>query len=466
MPAKKTYAIVDVETTGGSPRFERITEVGIVLFDGEQVIDTFESLVNPEQSIPEFITKLTGITNEMVQEAPRFYEIAKKIVELTQGAVFVAHNARFDYGFLRSEFKRLGYTYTRRQLCTVKLSRRVFPGLPSYSLGKLIRHFDIPVSRRHRALDDALATTELLRMMLEKESGDAEVLEVVNRGIKETQLPDGITLEKLHELPEECGVYYFHNAQGRVVYVGKSINIKKRVMDHFKQTTRKSSRMHQHVRDISFELTGSELVALLYESHEIKRLHPMINRAQRMRSFPYVVHTYVNEQGYRCFGVEKATLKQREKLQVISEYPKAANARGHLGRVVEELELCRRLCGLENNVGTCLYHQIKLCRGGCMGKEPAEEYNSRAEQVVDQLSVSIGDSFAILGDGRHEEERSVVLVEEGRYQGFGYLDREEEICADSLRRCITAYENNPEVMRIIRHFLRKNPKSLKVSLEE
>ncbi|HMR44937.1 MAG TPA: 3'-5' exonuclease, partial [Saprospiraceae bacterium] len=146
---KNLFAIIDVETTGGRANRDRITEIAIALHDGEKVVKTFESLINPECPIAYGITELTGITNDMVADAPRFYEVAKEIGQLTEGAVFVAHNVRFDYGFIREEFNRLGFTYSRRQLCTVRLSRQVFPGLQSYSLGNLIRHFKIRVNDRH-----------------------------------------------------------------------------------------------------------------------------------------------------------------------------------------------------------------------------------------------------------------------------------------------------------------------------
>ena len=167
----KTYAIVDIETTGGKATRHRITEIAIVLHDGKKILDQWETLINPECYIPHGITELTGITQEMVQDAPKFYEVAKTIVEKTEKAIFVAHNVRFDYGFLREEFKRLGYTFSRRQLCTVRLSRKAFPGLRSYSLGKLIKHFGIKVNDRHRAMADTLATVELFEKILRQEEG-------------------------------------------------------------------------------------------------------------------------------------------------------------------------------------------------------------------------------------------------------------------------------------------------------
>ena len=233
----KRYAIIDVETTGGRAVRDKITEIAIVLHDGEQVLDSFESLVNPECPIPYGITELTGISNEMVADAPRFYEIAKRVVEMTEGAVFVAHNVRFDYSFVQEEFKRLGFTYTRKQLCTVRLARKAFPGLRSYSLGNLIRTLNLNAGARHRAMGDTLATVDLFERIMRLENGKSEAGDLINLGIKEALLPGALSLEKIHSLPQECGVYYFHDQYGQVVYVGKSINIQKRVASHFAKKT-------------------------------------------------------------------------------------------------------------------------------------------------------------------------------------------------------------------------------------
>lgn len=229
----KRFVVVDLETTGGRASRDRITEVGIVVYDGEKVVETYETLLNPDCPIPPGITELTGISNAMVAEQPRFHEVARRIVELTEDAIFVAHNVRFDYQFLREEFARLGYNFQRKQLCTVRLMRKTFPGLASYSLGNLIKYFGLEVDARHRALADATATVELLQMALRQEQSQEQVKLLVNMGIKESKLPPGITLNQIQALPEGCGVYYFHDQHGTVIYVGKSINIKKRVAEHF-----------------------------------------------------------------------------------------------------------------------------------------------------------------------------------------------------------------------------------------
>jgi DNA polymerase-3 subunit epsilon len=453
------YAIVDLETTGGRASRDKITEIAIVLYDGQQIIDQYETLINPETYIPYGITQLTGITQEMVADAPKFYEVAKKIVEMTEGAVFVAHNVRFDYSFLRAEFSRLGFTYTRKQLCTVRLSRKVFPGLSSYGLDNLTTYFDIPVSQRHRAMGDAMATTTLLDIIFKEQHGDQNVKDIINLGIKEALLPKNLTLEKIHALPESCGVYYFHNEKGDVVYVGKSINIKKRVAEHFAQKTEKARKLQQHVHEVTYELTGSELIALLHESKEIKRLRPPINRAQRQRNFPYVVHTYHNDAGYRCFEVAKVTAKVRKDLQIVSQYPKSTNAKSHLASIVENFELCRRYTHLDAGTGACFHYHLKQCYGACLGQEPVEIYNERANQALERLSTVFDKDFFLLDEGRSTEEYAVVLVEEGLLQGFGYIDR-EGLNGDLnyLRDAVQYCEGNPETTRIIQRYMSKHPR--------
>lgn len=456
---EKLYAIIDVETTGGRAVRDRITEIAIVVHDGTKIVDTFDSLVNPETRIPYGITQLTGITQEMVADAPKFYEIAKKVVELTEGAVFVAHNVRFDYSFIREEFRRLGFTFTRKQLCTVRLARKAFPGLRSYSLGKLIKHFGIQVNDRHRALADTLATVELFEKILHKEDGGQTAEEMINLGIKEALLPKNVSLETMHALPEACGVYYMHDEEGRCVYVGKSINIKKRVAQHFSKKTEKASKLQRFVHDITYEITGSELAALLLESHEIKTLRPYVNRAQRRRYFPFVIHTYTNDEGYICFAVDKPTAAKRKKLNVVGEYTKLNGAKGRLKYALEHYELCGRFCNVDTGTTACFNFHLKQCRGGCVGQEAAEEYNARARAVIERFATVFEEDFCIVDCGRNEQEQSIVLVEDGEYKGYGYVDKEHFYgSASAIRDAVKMYPGNPETSRIIRHFLSKNPR--------
>ena len=225
------YAIVDIETTGGKYNEEGVTEIAIYKFDGHEVVDQFISLVNPERPIQPFVVNLTGINNEMLRNAPKFYEVAKRIVEITTDCTIVAHNAKFDYRIMRLEFRRLGYEFQRQSLCTVELSKKLIPNMPSYSLGKLVKSLGIPLTDRHRASGDALATVKLFKLLLQKDSQK----EIIKRSVRSNPKNnlDTKLIQIIDELPSSTGVYYMHNEAGDVIYIGKSKNIKKRINQHF-----------------------------------------------------------------------------------------------------------------------------------------------------------------------------------------------------------------------------------------
>ena len=458
---KKIYAVVDLETTGGKASREKIIEIAIVLFDGEKIIDKWESLINPERSVPPNITRLTGIKDEMLLDAPKFYEVAKQVVQMTEDAIFVAHNVRFDYLFLREEFQRLGYTFSRKQLCTLRLSRKAFPFLKGHGLSKLISHFRIPIKNRHRAMGDTLATVDLFKRILDNEIDSQSIEDIINLGVKESRLPKDIDIEMLHALPEACGVYFFHDMDGDVAYVGKSKNIKKRVAQHFAKASEKAAKLQRHVTDISYELTGSELIALLYESQLIKDLKPYINHAQRQVQFPYMIYSYINEQGYECFNIVKNNKRNRRDYNMISEYTSQMSAKGFLNRVREEFELCAHFCGIDKSV-PCFNYHIHQCHGACLWEENVEAYNERVQEAKVKLSTVFEDDFFILDKGRNEDELSVIQVEDKICKGFGYVDKNTDgSYIDTLIDCIKPYPAYPETSRIIRRYLKKN-KGLKI----
>ena len=264
------FAVVDLETTGGDARHGRVIEVAIYIFDGTKIIDNYSTLVNPGIKVPPFITQLTGISNEMLVDAPVFEEISDKVHDLTNDRVFVAHNVGFDYSFLRNEFKKLNRNFIRKRLCTVRLTRSIFPGLKSYSLGKLTGQFDIPIENRHRAFGDARATTALLKHLISCDLHGA-VEESLKRFSKEAILPPNLPREDFDELPEEPGVYYFHDHAGKVIYVGKARSLRDRVTSHFmdNEVSGKSRLFKSEIFNISYELCGNDLIDLLLESHEI-----------------------------------------------------------------------------------------------------------------------------------------------------------------------------------------------------
>jgi len=282
------YAIIDIETTGLSPGSERITEIAIIIHDGKKEVEKFSTLINPERKISYRITQITGINNKMVDTAPKFYEVAKRIVELTENKIIVGHNVRFDYGFLRAEFKSLGYEYKRQTLDTIKLSRKLISGQPSYGLGKLCKALNIENPDRHRAMGDATATKTLFELLL---SLDDHPEQINLNGVQ-----SDLSKSLVKDLPAEAGVYYFYDNRNKLIYVGKSVNIHDRVLSHLNNNLHKKAiEMKSAIADVKYEITGSELVALLLESSEIKKHQPLYNRAQSRTFFNYGLYSFYDE---------------------------------------------------------------------------------------------------------------------------------------------------------------------------
>ncbi len=460
------YAIVDIETTGGQPAQDRITEIAVFLHDGEKIVDSYSTLLNPERLIPSYIERLTGISNEMVRDAPKFHEVARKIVEFTDGCVFVAHNVRFDYSFLKKEFADLGYTYSRKTLCTVRLSRSLLPGLPSYSLGKLCNSIEIPLENRHRAFGDAEATAHLFTRLMDVnrtavETGVADKPDApVKAAMKQSLLPPNLPPERVAVLPDAAGVYFFWDATGRLLYVGKSINIRKRIAQHFavEFKSRKSAEFKNSITDITWELTGSELVALLYESHLIKLHKPPFNRAQRRSVFATGIFLEENDAGYLTFRYGKADVPGRQPIIALNNGPRA---KGFLFHKVSKYQLCQKLCDLYRTAPgmSCFDYQVRQCAGACVGVEPKEVYNQRVLEAVASFTFE-HDSFVVIGRGRQSGEHTIVVVENGRYRGFGYADA-DCVTATTLadfKALITPYVDNKDTNQIIRGYLRtKHP---------
>jgi DNA polymerase-3 subunit epsilon len=445
------FAIIDVETTGTSARFGKITEIAILIHDGQRVVDEFVTLINPECSIPYFITRLTGISNEMVAQAPRFCEVAKRIVEITEGRTFVAHNAPFDYGFIREEFASLGYDYQREVLCTVRLSRALLPGMHSYSLGKLCEVLRISNNSRHRAAGDAQATVKLFEMLLER-CGERDIRQVLpSKGARNVLRKE--QQELLNGLPQDAGVYYLHDHEQKLIYVGKSCNIRDRVHQHMLNTTTKRAReMKEKIGSVGFERTGSELVALLKESEEIKSMKPIYNRAQRRSMNAYGLYEELNDQGYLCLRIRKNTSRE---VPAIS-FNSLTEAREFLFRLTAQYELCQGLNGLYPGNGACFQHAIKQCKGACIGAEPTANYNQRAMEARLTLEFS-APNLLILDKGRAEGEQAVVLIENGKYMGYGYISTEISLNNPAeIREFLFPAIDNREIRRIIREYTKSN----------
>ncbi|MBP6334565.1 MAG: GIY-YIG nuclease family protein [Bacteroidia bacterium] len=444
------YAILDLETTGGNAIHDKITEVAVYLHDGTSVIKEYSSLINPECSIPPFISRLTGIDNEMVRDAPKFYEVAKEIIELTEGATVVAHNALFDYSFLAQEYKSLGYTFSRDYLCTVRLSRKIIPGYRSYSLGTLCNTLGIPLHNRHRAAGDALATVKLFELLLSKDPEKIYFSSFAKNDYLNLRFPPEFDRNILDKLPEAPGVYYFHNADNSVVYIGKSNNIKKRVLSHFSnKQTRKAIELRNSIRDISFEVTGNELVALLLESEEIKSNQPLYNRSQKGTFFNYGIFKKQNDAGY--ITLSSGRVKTSDRPVVITRTHD--ECKSILEHITEKFELCQKLTGLYDISHACFQHSINRCNGACIGKEDVNIYNDRVNAALKSLEYKHS-NFMIIGPGRTSTERTVVQVEDGRYIGFGFFEPEFTGQAiDVLKDVVVPRQDNRDVHRIIRYHL-------------
>jgi len=448
------YAILDIETTGGSPKTERITEIAIYFHDGEKIVDEWSTLINPEKSIPYFITGLTGITNEMVANAPRFYEIAKELVERTENHTIVGHNVKFDYSFIKSEFKNLGFEFDRNTLCTIKLSRKIIPGHKSYSLGKLCKDLGIEITDRHRAAGDALATVKLFELLRDQQNGEFDAALVQDPSGRYKNLNEHLTVEDIQSLPEACGTYYFFDDQKQLLYIGKSKDIRHRVLSHLGNTnTKRAMEMKQRIHSISYELTGSELIALLKESREIKEQKPRYNRAQKRISSYWGLYPGKDEFGYITFDLKKISETADDPVTCFNN---KKEAREVLTKMVGKHWLCQKLSGLYQTDGACFHHSIRQCNGACIQGEAVTVYNKRAESLLDSLTLDRG-NVLIIDQGREPDERSLVRIEKGIYMGYGYLSvNDAYLGIEEMLDCIQPSLDNRDIRQILRNWLKNN----------
>lgn len=443
---KQEYAIVDIETTGGNASGSRITEIAIIIHDGKKIVERWETLVNPQKEIPPAIFALTGITNEMVSTAPIFDLISDKVLELLKDRVFVAHNVNFDYSFIRNELELAGFKWTARKLCTVRAARKIKPGLPSYSLGRLCNSLDIPLENAHRAGGDANATAILFSRLLEWD--DAKVIEtMIKKTATDQRLPPHLPPTDFDALPEKTGVYYFYDQYKKVIYVGKAINIKKRVASHFSGHNINSQRQNflRDIHGISFEVCATELIALLLECTEIKKLWPTYNRALKRFEFNYGLYEYEARSGYRYLAVGKLS-KGQSCIESFNNLHTAINA---LMQLKEQFTIDHRFC----NFGIPDLPQATKNELGIL--PDVDSHNEKIENALHFL-VSKRQSFAIIDKGRTQEEKSIIYVENGHFYGMGYLSSDiivNEIT--ELKEHVTRYASNQYIMQLIYNYSEK-----------
>lgn len=379
-------AFIDVETTGGKANGDRITEVAVRIFDSGCETASWQSLVNPGMLIPPFIQRLTGISDDMVTDAPVFEEVAEHLDKLTKGCVFVAHNARFDYAFFKAEYRRLGRGYSRRTLCTVKLAKRLYPQFKRHSMDALISRHAIETPTRHRAMADVDAMVAFYRIA-EQEHGE-RFHAVVRELLGKPALPASISQEMIDALPESAGVYRFYGEQRSLLYVGKSVNIRQRVCSHFSSDYRaeKEMTLTRSVRDIEWDVTTGELGALLLEIEQIKTLHPVYNQRSRASAELFTFHLLENQEGYlQCFCdlvTDVADLKGAFGL-----YRSRSAASKALVKLGQQNDVCPKLLGVEKTDNACFGVQTGQCGGACVGKEDRERYNLRMQIAFHALRI-------------------------------------------------------------------------------
>ncbi|MXV50870.1 GIY-YIG nuclease family protein [Pedobacter sp. HMF7647] len=448
------YAIVDIETTGGHAQTNGITEIAIVLHDGVCVTERYETLVNPQIAIPPFITALTGISNDMVFNAPAWIDVAETIHKLLENKIFIAHNVNFDYSFVKFHLSKHGFDLNCKKLCTVRLGRKIFPGLSSYSLGKFAKQMGINNYSRHRAAGDADATAKLFELMLQNDT-NKHIEQALKHHSKEQVLPPNLPKEQFESLPYTPGIYYFHNAKGKIIYVGKAKNIRRRVFSHFSNNSPRKQKQDflRDIHQLSYQDCGNELISFILEEIEIKRLWPEYNRAQKRFEQQWGIFLFEDQNGYTRLAVDK---KSRLTNPVLS-FNQALEAYNFLSRFVEDNELCPKLCFIQRNRLECAGLISGKCHGPCCGKEQAETYNKRVEDAFRSLKLA-QPTYAIIESGRMRDEKSCILVEQGKFYGLGYIQSESVMDdLELVKRSVTPYPQTEFIKNLVRSYANRFP---------
>ncbi|MCB9063547.1 MAG: GIY-YIG nuclease family protein [Chitinophagales bacterium] len=440
------YAIVDIETTGSYAAGNGITEIAIVVHDGEKVLDVYESLVNPHQEIPYFIQRLTGINDKMVRHAPSFGEIAGQVYDMLQDKVFVAHNVNFDYSFLKHHLKEEGYELNTKKLCTVRLARKIIPGYKSYSLGKLCHSVGIRLDNAHRAGGDAKATAELFALLV-REDVMGEIKGMVKGRNREQYLPPNVPVEQVDNLPPVPGVYYFYNAKGKVIYIGKAVNLSKRVKSHFSNNkpNRQKQEFLREIHRISYTECATDLMAQILESTEIRRLWPSHNRSQRGYIPRFGLFVYEDRNGYKRFAIEK----NKQHYKPIYTFNTIIEGHGRLRELIQEFGLCARLCNLSRGDDCSESIYADSCEGACTGVETMDDYNIKVEAAITHMEEHLP-TFALVDKGINDEEQSCILVKQGNFYGMGYIAN-EDILEDikKLENHLEPYQDNDYIRNLV-----------------
>jgi len=447
------YVIIDIETTGGSPKSSKITEIAMFKYDGNEIIDQYETLIDPEMPIPEFIVNLTGISDKMVRDAPKFFEVAKQIVEFTEDCVFVAHNVNFDYGIVRQEFRKLGYDYRRQHLCTVNASRKILPGLESYSLGKLSRNLGIELVGRHRAGGDAFATAKLFTIL--KTTNALELENFIIEDLNPRIFHPNLDIAELDEIPDKTGVFKFYNEFNALIFVGRSKYIRRRIEQHLKNSKSvKGAKLIKEITRIEYEITGSEFISHLIEINLIKKYSPEHNPPLKKNRFSHGIYGYFDERGYQRFFIG---LTSKFMDAPIVGFNSKNDAIAFLQSKVEEFELCQKLADLYPSNTSCFQYTVNECKGACVQQESFEFYNLRAKGMIQNIT-SNKESYFIIENGRQKGEKSILLVEDGSLVGYGYVPFHSQFMpVEKWRHLIDKVIEAEDIDTLLTQYIRSNP---------
>lgn len=449
------YAIVDIETTGSYAGGNGITEIAIIIHNGTHILEKFQSLVNPNSRIPYHIEVLTGINNDMIADAPTFNEIASTVFELLNKRIFIAHNVNFDYSFIIQELKLAGYEWKAPKLCTVRLSRKIIPNMASYSLGKLCQNLNIPNNARHRAMGDAEATTLLFEKLV-REDKDDTIRTTLNK-TKEHRLPTHINEEDFLQLPETAGIYLFRDKSDKIIYVGKAINIKKRVLSHF--TGNNGSQKRQifinEICRIDFQETGTELMALLTECQLIKQYWPKYNNALKRFEPKFGLMQYEDQNGY----IRLLVSPYNKQANIIQYFERVSDANQLLFQLLEDFHLDSKLC---------FFYSVQE------DPKPKIDYTNLPNSAQYNKNVNLAleyvaqrrNTFLIIDQGRTLNEKSYIYFKEDQLYAFGFVDimNQAEYIEDFIHandRCISNYYMTSLVLQYAERFPSKVTKNLK-----
>ncbi len=447
------FVFVDIETNGGNGPRGRVIEVAAIKVQHGEIVDTYQSLVNPGSTIPHWITTLTGITNNDLVQAPYFEDIAVQLHEFIEGCVFAAHNVLFDYSFLKREFKACDMAFTPKLFCTVKMSCALWPEHRGHSLEKIINRHGLATDKRHRAYDDALAMLQYTQLTL-AQKGEEMMRANMAAQLKTKHLPPQVDQSLITSLPETPGVYIFENDEGLPLYVGKSVNIRARVRSHFTSATTiaKEMRLSLQSHNVTYITTETEVEALLLESAKVKELQPIFNRKLRRKKTQHILIKSIDEAGYLTITIGSADLSTYADLDnVYGVYTTKAQAKSTLESIARTYQLCPKLLGLEKSAGFCFRYQLGLCKGACGSKEQPDSYNPRVEFALERTKI---ETWPYPGriSVPISTRRSMII---DQWVPVGIVDHE----FDSMSELDNAFDI--DTYKILRSFIRQHKPTIK-----